>query len=453
MGFKQLIAIVIFSIITFTSCNNENTNNTKKYIFLSHTYQWYTLNEVDHRIPKLNLEQYDMIWLGGDLCVQSSSSMSTLNYLNKVYNLSSPNTLWAVGNHDILKGSIDSVNTITQRESFYTISRDNIVISVLNTNLELSYPDTSLRKKKYLEQYNMLKNVSDTISKSIHYFIIGHNIVWEKMESYINTKAHTAKSDNFDIDKRKNFLNYIYPLLKKIKAKNIQVTWIAGDIGKWLKKYEYWSKDSIQFMANGINNTQFFKYPEKLAKKNRDQVLIFKHNIKQNTISWDFYDLNFLVELERIKQKKFGLDQLDYLCLNIDSMYENKGSIIENTIRKIKKTPKWNKYILDYSKENNVTYKDRLYEEANYIFKTTTKTKLNKLDSLLKIRDFSSIPENPKNNAEISIKNRSLKKQEIILRIKKDSVWFKKIKAKALKNKKSIDQQLNIEAEWLLNKK
>ena len=451
MFLKKLIIILL--IISFTSCKNKEANNTNKYIFLSHTYEWYTLDKVDHRVPKLNLKQYDMVWLGGDLCVQSSTNPKTLQYLDSIYNLKSPNTLWAVGNHDILKGSIDSITNTTKKKSFYTISRNNITVSLLNTNIELSYPDSITRQKKYLEQYRMLKNISDTISKSTHFFIIGHNIVWEKMDSYINTKAHTAKSDNFDIDPSKSFTPYIYPLLKKIKNKNIKVTWIAGDIGKWLKKYEFWSKDSILFMANGINNTQYFKMPKKLAMKNRDKALVFEHNLTNDSITWEFYDINFLVEMERIKEKGSNNDYLDRLCLSIDSTYKNKTTIIKVNSTKIRTTAKWNKYIVDYSNENDITYSQKLYIEALFPLETQRKVMLNNLDSATKVRDHLFIPKSKRIIILSKEEKEEKKKQEIIIRIKKDSIWYNKIKLKAQANQKSINKQLEIEVEWLLKGK
>ena len=73
-----------------------------EYIYLGHINEKH--NAVDRRIEEADLSKYDQIWLGGDLCSETTREESTLDYVDSLFNLSSKNTHWSVGNHDVRNG-------------------------------------------------------------------------------------------------------------------------------------------------------------------------------------------------------------------------------------------------------------------------------------------------------------------------------------------------------------
>ncbi len=74
---------------------------------------------LDEAIENMNFGNYDMIWLGGDLALQTSEDEATIQHVDSILDLKNPNTLWAVGNHD--NADIELVNATTKRNNFYVI--------------------------------------------------------------------------------------------------------------------------------------------------------------------------------------------------------------------------------------------------------------------------------------------------------------------------------------------
>ena len=74
-------------------CNyDESTGLT--YIHLAHTRMWDTIvQRVDPRVESLDLSDYDLILLGGDLTEESSKEKETLVYLDSIFDLDAPSTL------------------------------------------------------------------------------------------------------------------------------------------------------------------------------------------------------------------------------------------------------------------------------------------------------------------------------------------------------------------------
>jgi len=113
-------------IMAMGSCSFPNEpSSVNNYIHVAHTRIFDTVNQViDPRMEKIDYGQFDMVLLGGDLCEESSKELSTLQYLDSVFDLKSPHTLWALGNHD--NANLDLVEKITERPRFYTTHRDNL---------------------------------------------------------------------------------------------------------------------------------------------------------------------------------------------------------------------------------------------------------------------------------------------------------------------------------------
>jgi hypothetical protein len=102
MNYFCPMRILIFfgAVLLLASCD-PGPANPQRYLHLAHIRTLDTLQQgVDPRIEQLDLSQYEMILLGGDLTEESSKERSTLEYLDKLFHLRSTGTLWTLGNHD-----------------------------------------------------------------------------------------------------------------------------------------------------------------------------------------------------------------------------------------------------------------------------------------------------------------------------------------------------------------
>ncbi len=66
-----------------------------------------------------------------------------------------------------------------------------------------------------------------------------------------------------------------------IQNKGIQVICIAGDLSFKTKYFEYKTEDGIQYLASGMN-----------MNEDKNDVIIFEHNIELNQLSWSRRLLN-----------------------------------------------------------------------------------------------------------------------------------------------------------------
>jgi len=104
-----------------------------------------------------------------------------------------------------------------------------------------------------------------------------------------------------------------------------------------------------------------------------------------------------------------------------DKKATNQYRTIKSYIDEIKASPKWLKIIKNKAKQNRILEKDQIIKDAIYMAKHQT-------------------PQT--NHKEL---------EQIISDIKSDSKWYNKICKKATQNNISIEQQLKIDAEWVLN--
>ena len=70
--------IVHFSLLVylFYSCTPPQETE-KKYLFLGHPYDWGDETKIDERLERLDWSAYEQIWLGGDVCSQTTKELST----------------------------------------------------------------------------------------------------------------------------------------------------------------------------------------------------------------------------------------------------------------------------------------------------------------------------------------------------------------------------------------
>jgi len=288
------LALLILSIIT--SCDKEVIENPKSdddgmrdYIFLGHIYEDPT--HIDQRLEAMDYSIYDQILLGGDICSETTQEISTLEYLDDIFNLNSDGTHWTWGNHDMRNGNTNYITNATNRPSFYSSYTDSVTFLVLNTTFGHSgtYDTTSVR-----EQLQLITEVCDTIQQSTHLIVMTHHIVWERSDP--NTNMFTISNGGgpgvlFDLAPNQKYDDIIYPMLTKVQERGVQVIHIAGDLGQKRSTYEYTTAEGIHLLGSGITSDTDYhsQFPTHGIP---DSILILHHDMEMAVIEWKFVELD-----------------------------------------------------------------------------------------------------------------------------------------------------------------
>lgn len=267
--------------------------DTLQYLFLGHTYEWWSeTQKIDFRLEAIDRSDYDQIWLGGDICSESAQDYSTLEYLDRLFNLADPKNHWALGNHDHRNGNMEWIEAFTKRNDFYSSFQDGITVINWNTNLNTSNCE-DLNK-----QFEMVMTVCDTISESSHLVLLYHHNIWSNIEGitaaslgshgvleYYNTSCDSTNA---------LFHNTVYPKLVEVQNRGIQVINIMGDAGTGDPKAKQ-SSEGIWFIASGINATYYKDDPEQF-KNSSDEILLIKHIPAERKLWWEYLSLDELYE-------------------------------------------------------------------------------------------------------------------------------------------------------------
>ncbi len=281
---KTAIHFLLFILfVNTTSCRKNKDDNPivpentiVKYLHLSHT-RTNTNPAMDSTVEAMDFSAYDMLWLGGDLAESTSFDDITMNHVDSVFNLGSPNTLWSLGNHDY--ADLQRVQNYTARNPFYSYHKNGITIIVLDSQDSLSNIIGS--QKVFFDA------VTDTMSSSSHLIIMMHKLIWMYGDSVFEPQIPAVTNGGFGscfyCVNPNNFNTEIYPKLLMIKQRGIGVICIGGDIGFNVKEFSFINNDGIVFLASGIN-----------AGTTGNLGLIFNHDITQKKLTWRFTPLSEL---------------------------------------------------------------------------------------------------------------------------------------------------------------
>ncbi|MFK8038101.1 MAG: metallophosphoesterase [Crocinitomicaceae bacterium] len=264
--------LIILSLLV-ASCRKDTKpipENIKNYLHLSHTRTG--INPLmDSVVEQVDYDQFDMLWLGGDLAYLTSADEQTMQHVNSIFDIKSTNTLWALGNHD--HTDLDRVSEFTQRPAYYTTSNNGITFVVLDTQDSLS---NIVGAQKLL-----LNNVLDSITESSHLVILHHKLIWmynnPNLEPQISSISNAGLGSCFYCINPNNFNSEVYPKLVDVKQRGIEVLCIGGDIGFKSKEFEYITNEGINFIASGIH----------YGKKN-NKAVFFTHNLSRSTLTWEY---------------------------------------------------------------------------------------------------------------------------------------------------------------------
>ena len=282
--------------------STQEETGERKILFLGHPYQYGPPgNRVDTRIESLDLSLYDELWLGGDLCSETTAEEATLDYLDDLFDLSNPNTHWSLGNHDLRNGHRDWIEKRTHWPVYqgYTVTSQRLTRLVLNTNLSgpqvAPVPgDTALAEA----QWNLITSVTDTISQSSHLIVMMHHVVLGDVDWEMNTAGGAnkdLKTYSFSADSGTTFADSLYPRLVEVQQRGVQVIVLAGDFGKRSKSFYWPTREGVVFLGSGINNSILnIDTPEQAGSVAPDRVIVFYHDPKERTLRWEFPTLDGL---------------------------------------------------------------------------------------------------------------------------------------------------------------
>ncbi|MDD5506924.1 MAG: hypothetical protein PHD25_01165 [Bacteroidales bacterium] len=284
---NKIIRAFLFILFWSPFWTTGQDQDTLRYIFMGHIYS--SDHKIDPRVEQLDLSGYEGIWLGGDVQSEATLEYSTLQYIDSIFDLTSPTTYWALGNHDARNGNLEWLKEFTGRETYFTHYNKGITSIVMNTNL---VPTDCENIEK---QYKILMDVCDTIHFSSHLVLIMHHGIWRGVPNLPNPAAY-SHSDfvywNSNCDSSgSTFVKTIYPRLVEVKKRGTEVICIMGDTSG--TPFSMDSVDEIHFMACGLNNSPL------------NAVLILEYHLSSRTMNWQFHNLDSLLiaQQERIIKK------------------------------------------------------------------------------------------------------------------------------------------------------
>jgi hypothetical protein len=269
------------------SSSSTTISQKGSILYLGHIYG--SDSTVDERIERLNLAEYEHIWLGGDVLGSSDKDINRLEYIDCLFDLKSKGHFWALGNHDISSNNYDWIEQITDRNEFYSEHLNGLTAIILNTTLE--EPECNRLK----EQCDMFMAVCDTIQASSHLVILSHHIIWDWADGIpsMNQRANANNSAwHCNCEPFSKFIHIMYNKLIEVQERGIQVVFISGDYGQKDKAFQQQCDNDIWFIASGIDANN--KY---LPDSTKDKVLLLQHDDINRTLDWEFLDLDSLSSL------------------------------------------------------------------------------------------------------------------------------------------------------------
>ncbi|MBR9923170.1 MAG: metallophosphoesterase [Bacteroidetes bacterium] len=295
---RIFLAGLLLLTLLVSACS-DNKAPAQKILFLGHPYQWAAEGvRMDFRVEAIDQNQYDKIWLGGDLCAKTTEDPQTLVYLDSLLDLDSPDRHWSLGNHDVMFGKLEKIREATGRNDFYQSWEDGYTLLVLNTNL-FSWPEGDVADaacRRMAEQVNFVRSVCDTIQASSHLVVLHHQCLLTDSLAGGTTDLKTVfnyyqPDFSVECDSGATFSKVFYPALKAVQERGIQVLFVGGDMGMRAKKFEHKNPDGIWFLGAGINNSVPDDFrPKYITDFSPDQVLILEYAKRE--FSWWFEELD-----------------------------------------------------------------------------------------------------------------------------------------------------------------
>ena len=309
---RFLVLFVCFAAVGLACLIPETDGGGKSYLFLGHPYDWRRSDRLDPRLELIDFQKYDGIWLGGDVCSQTTAREATLAYLDSLIGLKNPATFWAVGNHDLMYGHTDRISTTTGRPFFYTHWLEGMCVLVLNTQLmwhnPWKQPVEACEERE--AQLSLIHRLCDSLQAASHLVVLHHHALFNELK--INDQGDTMRFFNVNAmpvrtgcpPQEVNVTETVYPWLVAVQNRGIQVVCIGGDFGMNAKTFAHRSAEGIWLLGSGINNSLDKDYvPDYVTNLQPDSVLILNHHPQTRTLDWSFVRLRDLVYARRTAEE------------------------------------------------------------------------------------------------------------------------------------------------------
>ena len=296
---------LLVSFLLLIGCRDEPTY---RYLALGHIYRWDNTNDrMDPRIDSLDISDYDGVWLLGDLTGRTSEDTARLAYVDRKFDLDASATHWAIGNHDLINGSRERIESFTGRQTAY-FQREvapGLHILVLDTNL-FTYPESSIkpeRCRRLEAQFVLTQEVLSEIPTGDRLVVLHHAdlVPQHRVHDSLPPLNHVW---NFyhpefwtDCREGKTFTERYLPLFDAAAAREIEITFIGGDIGQRWKRFAQRDPKGIEWLGTGINNSLDPAYaPDYVTNTtDPDEVLILTYRPDDRSLSSSFTRLNALL--------------------------------------------------------------------------------------------------------------------------------------------------------------
>ncbi|MBT8232579.1 MAG: metallophosphoesterase [Saprospiraceae bacterium] len=302
---NHFLTLLSIATILFFSCQNfEKIESQKTYVVLGHIYDWTADgSRIDKRLEKVNFKNYKGIWLGGDICSETTKSSETIKYLDHHFNLESAHTLWALGNHDIRNGNFEFIQNITNRDSYYSYDFEAGQVIVLNTQMthDLMKDSCEWRANQGDFFHDQLDQILISEGQIDNLIIFSHQAIWSDCEqpltNYERIGNQKAAWMSFYCGKLSTFRTEYFNKLKEIQNQGINVICVAGDGGQYQKTFYQKGYSDIQYYVTGINNSVLKTNNDVLISKYNsepDSVLIFKFDNIDKSFNGEYIPLENL---------------------------------------------------------------------------------------------------------------------------------------------------------------
>ncbi len=287
---SNVLTFLFFSLLLLAACKKDSKPIPNSILFLGHIYESHT--KIDKRIERLNLDKYEHIWLGGDVCANSDKEYSILEYINETLKVDAPQNYWTLGNHDVLFNHYDWIEKITGKKEFYTKYHKGMTVMVMNTVLK--DPECS----RLEAQYEMFQQLCDTIQESSHLIVLSHYVIWNHVKNMPNLwRRANANNPTWEsrCQAKSRFEHVLYNRLVEVQKRGVQVVFISGDYGQKDKKFQFQCEEDIWFLASGLDRSNKHM-PDSLQETAKDFILLLDHSPENRTLTWNFLDLDSLLD-------------------------------------------------------------------------------------------------------------------------------------------------------------
>ena len=239
---------------------------------------------MDPRIASISRDTFEQLWLLGDLLGRTDEKASNYIYLDSLFDLGSPATLWVEGNHDVNTGIVLAHPLTPPKFSRHQIN--NLNIWRLNTNL-FTWPDSEAPAEicaTALAQCDSLQTwTTQVLKEKPAQLVVLHHQALLTSTQYTGrplNKVWNYYNDRLNVrcDPPGTFTELLLPLFKQIQANGTQVTFVGGDIGQRIKTFDHVTTNGIRYLGTGINNSMDPRYPPRYVTSFApDSILTFQY--------------------------------------------------------------------------------------------------------------------------------------------------------------------------------